>query len=226
MNSFGKRMLILAGFGAGLAVLLVLAQAILSTRQPTVSQSAGTPAQKAPEKNPARDESFSLPPAPPARPAAPAAPEQKDTKGQTPAPAGTKRGHASLKDLFASGQPAANVTIDTKELEELIRDHISRTHPDLKLSDADYERLATAFKTYREANLRMQTMERVSSNSGVFRQSLQEMAAATKEFKQITGSAPGEFFMEGEPPVIFGNTTQESDDDDETDPEFLPDHKP
>ncbi len=111
-------------------------------------------------------------------------------------------------DLFLSGQATENVTVDVAEIEHLLRDHVNRNHPDLKLSDPDYERLAKALKSFREANIKMRSIERTSENATELRRALQVVADSSKEITKITGMAPGEFFMRGDTPVQFGNNRQ------------------
>jgi hypothetical protein len=109
-------------------------------------------------------------------------------------------------------------------MEQLIREHVERTSPKLKLSDAEYEQLTQALMRLREANLELRSLERTSANAPVFRKRLEDVASASKEFQQITGMPLEQFFTGEDAPVRFGSKPHTDDDEIVTD--YLSDYKP
>jgi hypothetical protein len=133
---------------------------------------------------------------------------------------------ATLEELFHSDEARENVEIDRAQIERSLRAFVEQSHPRLKLSDADFERLAGSIMKFREANLKMRSIARTSMNSAGFRQALEDVNTATEEFARITGMSPGEFFMGEDAPVRFGDDPWAADDDDEIVTEFLPEREP
>jgi hypothetical protein len=217
----GKRILILGAFGAVFAIFVVAAQSLVSSSHPPTPAPEIKPAVAKPEKTPSPN------PSPLPSPVGQTSlPRQKATSSGPAVRPAEKQKAPSLRDMFLSGQPAEGVAVDAAEVERLLRDHVSRNHPNLKLSDADYERLAKALKTFRDANMKMQSMERTSANSAAFQQALEDVAESSTEFRKITGMAQGEFFMRGASPVQFGNDRQTQGKNDEIVTEYLSNHKP
>ncbi|RJP19549.1 MAG: hypothetical protein C4520_12770 [Candidatus Abyssobacteria bacterium SURF_5] len=204
MNNLVKRALILLIFGAAFAVSILAVDLIISPRQKKSSalqQEAETtaPAQQAPNPE------FFLPPAPPAA-SPPAVPVEKKGAGATPdLPSPVSRMEPSqLREAFASGVPVEEAYIDVAQTAAELRAHVERNHPSLKLSDREYDRLAESIGSFREANLKMKSLERSSENSPAIRRAMQQMATAMQDFRQITGMTQGEFFLGEDAPVKFG----------------------
>jgi len=220
-NNLAGRAFVLGVFGIIFAGALIASDLIFSARQKQVS-SEPIPVAPAPEISPPASPVFSLPPAPaavpipeqPAEQKAPIAPQAAEEKPQPP----------DLTDLYSSGQSIMEAEVDSAQVQHLLREHVNRNHPSLKLSDREYERLAETMRIFREANLKMQSLERTSANSPAIRQSLQEMATAMQDFQQITGMTQGDFFLGDDAPVQFGGS--EGSGDAEVVVDFLSDHKP
>jgi hypothetical protein len=102
-----------------------------------------------------------------------------------------------------------------------LREYVAKNHPSLKLSDREYERLAESISAFRDANLKMNSLERTAANAPAIRKSLQEMATAMQDFRQITGMNQDEFFVGEDAPVKFGGE-EDLFGDEEIVPEFLP----
>ncbi len=222
MNNLSRRFLILFVFAIIFAGVLLATDMIFSHHQEQVSSEPIAPAVvQAPARNPA----FSLPPAPAAQPP-PEKPVEEEKKSVPPSAKATepKEEAIDLREMFASGQPIEEVPVDPEQVKQMLRDYVERNHPSLKLSDREYERLATAMGTFRVANLRMRSLERTSANAPAIRESLQEMATAMQDFQQITGMTQGEFFTGAGAPVQFGG--DEEPKNDETVVDFLPDPHP
>jgi hypothetical protein len=206
-----KRMLILGGFGIAFAALLIGARALLAIREPA----APSPQ---PSEKPAKQTSMLTDVLPPAPPSAP-----EDT---SPTAAANPTETPSPMDVFLSGKDAASEEIDWRQVERSLREHVERNHHNLKLSDADYERLTKSVRTFRDANLKMRSLERTSENAAEFRKLLNDIQESTKEFQQITGMSQGEFLRsEEDPPVRFGNDPGAVDNE-EIVVDYLSDHKP
>lgn len=223
MEALGKRIVILAIFGAAFAFVLLAAMAIQSALH-TVRTSSG---QEPPAAN---VKSESRPPAPltlpPASPAAPTLKQSVATNEPPPSPPVETGEAATLEKLFHATDERENVEVDQAQIERSLRAFIEQERPRFKLSDADYERLAGSIMKFREANQKMRSMARTSMNSAGFRQALDDVNKATDEFERITGMSPGEFFLGDDAPVKFGNDPWADVDDDEIVTEFLPERKP
>ncbi|MBI5116018.1 hypothetical protein HZA56_06050 [Candidatus Poribacteria bacterium] len=219
----GKRILILGAFGVVFAIFIVAGQSLVSSNHSAAPVPEPKPAAAKPERPPSPNPS----PLPSPTDVGQTSPsKQKATSAGPAAQTSEKQRAPSLREMFLSGQPAEGVAVDAAEVERLLRDHVTRNHPNLKLSDADYERLAKSLKTFRDANMKMRSTERTSANSAVFQQALEDVAESSTEFRKITGMAPGEFFMRGASPVQFGNDRQAQGNNDEVVTEYLSDHKP
>ncbi|RJP75043.1 MAG: hypothetical protein C4532_01270 [Candidatus Abyssobacteria bacterium SURF_17] len=218
-----KRVLILLAVGAAFAVLLLIVQAVLPSRQTTSSLSSEQPIRKSAE---AKHVSAGGPLTAPISPKGAADTEATESRKETGEGSDQVPPSAMLRDLYLSGATDSAVTVDSKTMEQLLRDHVERTHPRLKLSDSDYEQLAQTLISLREANLEMRSLERTSANAPVFRKRLQDVASATKEFQQITGMPLEQFFAGEDTPVQFGSNPQSHKDDDEIVTDYLSDHKP
>lgn len=230
-NHLAKRALILIVFGAVFAIALFAIELIFSPRQKQAVSSEPKPSDAVPQRTPKNNPSFSLPPAPPAAPVEQPAETGKPAEARKPATAPKEEPQKKppdLTDLFESGRPVSEVAIDDKQVAPMLREQVAKNHPDLKLSDREYERLAESIRTFREANLRMNSLERTPANAPAIRQSLQEMATAMQDFHQITGMTQDEFFMSKDsPPVLFGGEETTDTANEKTIPEFLSDpHKP
>ncbi|GAB4339044.1 MAG: hypothetical protein Kow0099_13710 [Candidatus Abyssubacteria bacterium] len=206
-----KRILILGGFGIAFAAILLGAQALLATHEPAAL--APEPSEKTFVKESAAPEA--RPPAPPSTP------QQSE-----PVPEAKPLEKPSLMDLFLSGADVETEDIDWRQVEEALREYVERNHHNLKLSDSEYERLAKSIRTFREANLRMRSLERTSKNAAEFQQLLSDIQESTREFQQITGMSQGEFLRSSEnPPVRFGNEPGAVDNE-EILVDYLSDYKP
>jgi len=225
MNYFIKRALILLIFGIVFAGSVIAVELVLSSQQ-RQSAEAKPSASVAPSRT--AEPAVSLPPAPPAV----TQPVQIADKKPAPSPAtaaDTKKQEASsLKELFDLGIPAAELDIDQEQVASMLREYVAKNHPDLHLSDREYERIADIMKIFREANQSMNSLERTSANAPAIRRSMQEMATAMQDFQQITGMSQGEFFLDKDAPIQFGGEEEFSEDakDEVLTPDFLVDHQP
>jgi hypothetical protein len=224
-NNLVKRTLILSAFGVVFAGVLLATDLIFSSRKQEVTASGPKTNQAAPPTRPQGNPAFSLPPAPAAVNAAAKPAGNQPLQASSPANE-SENDPGDLQKLFAAGQPASEVKIDPKQMDQLLRAHVARNHPSLKLSDREYERLAETIRIFREANLKMNSLERTSANAPAIRQSLQEMATAMQDFRQITGMTQGEFFSGPNAPVQFGGENSSSNENDKMVVDFLSDHKP
>ena len=201
MKDLGKRIIILLAFGAGFAVFLLVVLKVRGGPEIGRPASESNTARPAVESEPSTSKSFQVPPEVPS----PEPSEGRAMEHQAPVPPDPTKSLLELKKLFTSGKADSNGEIDWTEVERLLRDHVDHNHPSLKMSDADYRRLAAAMRSFREANEKTRSMERTSANAAAIRQSLEEVGNAMREFSQLTGMSPGEFFLEEDRPVTFGN---------------------
>jgi len=216
MKDVSKRIVILMAFGAGFAVLLLM----LNVRGGSeIARPSSKPdsVRRLPENEPPETKPFSLP----LTDIETQTLELRTPKDETPTPAEEPESLQELKALFSSGKADGTDDIDWEQVEGLLREHVDRNHPGLKLSDSDYERLSDSMKSFREANEKMRSLERTPVNAPAIRQSLQELNAAMKAFDELTGMSPGEFFMEEDAPVIFGDDPRSRETDDEIVTEYL-----
>ncbi len=222
MQGLGKRVVILAAFGAGFALVLLVAMAIqaaLRTARPSLGRKTPATSVKSESTRPAP---LALPPA---TPAAPTPNQNTATNEQASLPPEETEEAATLEQVFHSTDGSENGEIDQAQIERSLRAFVEQSRPRLKLSDADYERLAGSIMKFREANVRMRSMERTGMNSAGFRQALDDVNEATDEFVRITGMSPGEFFVGKDAPVKFGDDPRGAIDD-EVVTEYLPESKP
>lgn len=218
-----KRVLILLAVGAAFALFLLVVQAVSSQRQTTSSLSSPQPVRK-----PAvvQDISRNAPPTSSISSDQTAATESTVPRAEPQGDGGRGSSSEMLNALYLSGTPDSAMNIDSKAMELLLKDHVDRTHPRLKLSDSDYEKLAQAAAKFRQANLEMRSLERTSANAPEFRKRLEDVASATKEFQQITGMPLEQFFMGEDTPVQFGSNPQSHKDTDEIVTDYLSDYQP
>lgn len=223
MNGLSKRIVVLAAFGVFVAVVLILTQIIRSKRQsgPLSSerQPPGTIAEREPPpklilpSTSAAHKTYRL---------QAERPQARPTK-----PATTTPRHSKLEEIFSSGLEEENLQLDRMEVEQLLREHVDRNHPHLKLSSEDYGQLAASIMAFRDARNRTRSTKRTSMNAPAFRQSLEDAKEAMREFKKITGMSPDEFFMGEDSPIRFGeDEALYRGNDDEIVTEHLSDHKP
>lgn len=225
MNYFIKRALILLVFGIVFAGSLLAVELVLSSRQKQVVEAK--PSEKILPSSPA-EPVVSLPPAPPAVSQPLQAVEKKAAPSPAPVADTVKQEAPDLKELFSLGNPAAELDIDQEQVARMLRSYIAKHHPNLRLSDREYERLADIMKIFREANYSMNSLERTSANAPAIRRSMQEMATAMQDFRQITGMSQGKFFLDKDAPIQFGGEEEFSEDakDEELTPDYLVDHQP
>jgi len=211
-----KRILILMAFGAAFAVFLLVVMKARAATETARLPSRPVPAKPVAESKPS-----------PVRPEDTEARtvERKPVQEAPPQPKRTES-DVGLRHLFDSRKTDAGGEVEWSEVADLLREHVERNHPRLKMSDEDYERLADSIKSFREANENMRSMERTSANAAAIGQSLEDLAAAMSEFDQLTGMSPGEFLMEEDSPVSFGREMPTTEPDDEIVTEYLRDHKP
>jgi len=216
MKDVSKRIVILMAFGACFAILLFILNVRGGSEVPPPSPRPDSPGPvietEAPEKEPSPPlmtdiETHMFNGRPP--------------EEETPAPVEEQESVRELRELFAAGKADEVDDIDWDAVEVLLREHVDQNHPRLKLSDSDYERLSASMKSFREANVRIRALERTPANAPAIRQSLQELEAAMKAFKDLTGMSPGEFFMEEDAPVTFGRDPLSRETDDEIVIEYL-----
>jgi hypothetical protein len=224
MNYFVKRALILLVFGIVFAGSVLAIELVLSSQQKQTVE-ANPSVTPSPPVEPA----VSLPPAPPAvsQPLQRASQQPKSSSSPVPAADKMKQKAPDLKELFGMGIPAAELDIDQEQVARMLRAYVEKNHPELRLSDREYERMADIMKIFREANHSMNSLERTSANAPAIRRSLQEMATAMQDFQQITGMSQGEFFMDKGAPIQFGGDEELPEDAKEENltPDFLVDHQ-
>jgi hypothetical protein len=228
MNFLFRRALILLLFAAIFAGSLIVFELATSSRRKQAISSEPTPDEASGPRTRPQQPVFSLPPAPPAAPQF-VQPVAHEEKKQPAAPAALQsfgEGTDDLRELFASGVPSSEAVIDRRQIMDSLREHVAKNHPSLKFSDREYERLADVMKTFREANLKVGSLERTSANAAEIRRSLQEMATAMQDFRQITGMTQSEFFSEKDAPVQFGDDEGLVNNNEEIVADFLVDHQP
>lgn len=213
MKGFGKRALVLVLFVIALSVPLILFKTFTSkptspSAQPEETQvSAIEHAVERSEPPPAIDSPANEPP--------PAPDVQQPTAAPAPpldaAAVAAEALADSPLDFFGDDDEFPN----DKAVENLLREHIKKNHPALRLSDGQIATLAESMREFREARAQMRGLERTSANASAIKESLERTVSAMDEFTRITGMTPGEFFMEGEPPVIFGTVEQGTNDTNE-----------
>jgi hypothetical protein len=224
MNYFIKRALILLIFGIVFAGSVIAVELVLSSQQ---KQSAEAKPSASVSPSRTEESAVSLPPAPPAV-TQPVQIAEKKPASSPPSPAGTEKEESDgLKELFDMGIPAAELDIDQEQVARMLRTYVTKNHPDLHLSDREYERMAHIMKIFREANYNMNSLERTSANAPAIRRSMQEMATAMQDFQQITGMSQGEFFLDKDVPIQFGGEEELSENakNEIPPPDFLVDHQ-
>jgi hypothetical protein len=216
MKSLSNRTVVLAAFGVFLFLSFMMRQELAppdvspNRQESAVSDTGGQTATEDSSK--------------PAYPARQPSPEQGQTDGGGLPVASERPDTSAIPHYTVQDDRQADPEFDWGEVALLIRDHVETNHPHLKLSDADYERLADSVRMYREANLKVQSLKRTSENASAIRQAVEEREASAAQFEQVTGMSPDELFMDEEPPVRFGG--EEPAGNDEIVTEYLSDHLP
>lgn len=209
MKGFGKRALVLSLFVVALSIPLILFKTFTLKPTSPSAQPEGrqiSAIEQAEEKSkppPAIDSPANEPTPDAQQPTAALAPPLDDAAAEAL--------DDSPLDFFGDDDEFPN----DADVEDLLREHIKKNHPALRLSDGQIASLAESMREFREARAKMRGLERTSANASAIKESLERTVSAMDEFTRITGMTPGEFFLEGEPPVIFGNMEQRTNDTNE-----------